>query len=302
MLPELATCPIPAEITISAPEPNLAELALDTILAPFQPLREQFTAITGLGLEADLPENVGLRRIFRPAEGGTLSYLAVGSPAGQRILFLHGSPGLAEEWAHFLVDVPGQYRIAVDRPGFGDSRTEVPVTALDAQAGAVAPLLGPPGTAPAVLVGYSYGGPVALRLAADHPDRVAAVLLIGSAADPGLEETHPLQLLAAQEFFSGLLPDELAHANAELLDLPDGLQDLGEALAGITAPVTMVQGLSDSLVPPENVSYLRARLPPDLPQRVILVEGADHFLPWTSTSLLEDALGCALGDAGWVRR
>ncbi|MFC7704651.1 alpha/beta fold hydrolase [Plastorhodobacter daqingensis] len=296
MIAELATCPLPAEIRIAAPEPSAAEAALDVILRPLQPLREQFTAITGLGLDVELPDDRGVRRIVRPSEGGSLAYLAAGQPAAQRVLLLHGSPGLAEEWAPFLTEVPeGQYRIAVDRPGFGDSGQDTAVVDLGAQARAVAPLLPSQDGPGAVLVGYSYGGPVALRLAADYPAQVAAVVLIGAAADPALEETHPLQQIAALEFFEALLPVELAHANAELLALRAELEDLAVDLPGIGAPVTMLQGLADTLVPPANIEYLRARL--TAPLRIVMIDEADHFLPWTHVPLIEAALTCAAQDA-----
>ncbi|SFY35518.1 Pimeloyl-ACP methyl ester carboxylesterase [Paracoccus pantotrophus] len=302
MIPDLPLCQPPGEtIVVPAPEQSLAEEALGFVLEPFQPLREQFAAITGLGLEPDeaWPEEQGRTvrqmRLARKDGQAYLGYLAAGQPGGRRVIFLHGSPGTAEEWDRFLLDVPaGQYHMAVDRPGFGASGDE-PETALAGQAAAVAPLL-TAGTRPAVLVGYSYGGPVALRLAADYPDRVAGVLLIGAAADPQLEETHPLQQLAALDFFARLLPAELANANAELMNLQPGLQDLAADLGRITAPVTIVQGLADTLVPPENVPFLQAHLPESPGPRVILVEEADHFLPWTHPELLRAALDCVIGD------
>jgi len=301
MIPDLPICDPPGQtIMIEAPEQSLAEGALEFVLEPFQPLREQVSAITGIGLEPDesWPEEQGRTvRQMRLAEGGGthLGYLAAGQPDGQRVIFLHGSPGTAEEWDRFLLDVPaGQYHMAVDRPGFGTSGEE-PRIELAEQAAAVAPLL-TASARPAVLVGYSYGGPVALRLAADYPDRVAGLLLIGAAADPQLEEAHPLQQLAALDFFAWLLPTELANANAELLNLQPGLDALAPDLARITAPVTIVQGLADTLVPPENVPFLRAHLPASPGPRVILIEEADHFLPWTHADLLRSALGCVIGD------
>lgn len=300
MIPDLPVCPPPGEtIVIPAPEQTLAEDALDFVLEPFQPLREQISAITGIGLEPDDAwpgeQDRAVRRMRLAPEGGRadLAYLAAGRPGGRRVIFLHGSPGTAEEWDRFLLKVPvGQYHLAVDRPGFGASGDR-PEPDLAGQAAAVAPLLA---AGPAVLVGYSYGGPVALRLAADYPDRIAGLLLIGAAADPALEETHPLQQLAALDFFAGLLPTELANANAELLNLRPGLEDLAPDLARVIAPVTLVQGLADALVPPENVPFLQAHLPSRPGPRVMLVEDADHFLPWTHPDLLRAALDCVLGD------
>ena len=57
-----------------------------------------------------------------------------------------------------------------------------------------------------------------------------------------------------------------------------------------------MQGLADTLVPPENVPFLQAHLPGNPGPRVILIEDGDHFLPWTHPDLLRAALDCVLGD------
>lgn len=303
MIADLPHCPPPGEVlTIPAPEAGFADGAISFVLEPFQPLREQLTAITGIGLEpdADWPEAEGraVRRVTIPApslgETAQLGFLAAGRPGGQRVVFLHGSPGLGEEWDRFLVDVPaGRYYLAPDRPGFGASDA-APAPELAAQAEAVLPLLGPEGAPPAVLVGYSFGGPVALRLAADHPDRVAGLVLIGSAADPVMEEIDPLQEIAALDFFAQLLPAELASSNAELIALGPELEALAPALPRLDLPVVIVQGDSDNLVPADNAAYLRGLMPQ---ARTVMIEGADHFLPWTHPDILKDALDCVLAEA-----
>lgn len=300
---ELLSClPAPQEIVIRAEEPEapgLLDDAIDFLMEPLRPLREQFIAITGFGLEV-LPEDApGVIRRTRTdyASGFSLSYLAVGDPAGRPVVFLHGSPGVAEEWGSFLVDVPaGQYRLAVDRPGFGETLPDAPVTSLGEQARAVRSLLGGPDDPKAVVVGYSYGGPVALRLAADYPERVGGVLLIGSAADPDQEEVHPLQLVAALDLFAQLLPQELHASNTELLALREELDLLAPELEDISADITIVQGAEDRLVMPENAFYLQDKLQENGPPRLVMIEQADHFLPWTHQDVLKQALDCLIAE------
>lgn len=289
-----------AIIEIAAEDQTLAEEIFAVILEPFQPLREQFMAITGVGLDIDTDDvDQSLRRLNVTPSGAAqsqpLSLLAAGHPDGARVIFIHGSPGLGEEWLPFMTAVPdGHLYLAPDRPGFGDSG-DTAVTDLQAQADALVPLLGRQPDTPVVLVGYSYGGPVALRLAADHPDRVGGLLLVGAAVDPGLEEIHPLQEIAAMTFFERLLPSELANSNAELLRLRDGLDVLAGDLTDLHLPVIMVQGTADNLVPASNVDYLRAQMA--AAPAAIMIEGADHFLSWSHPDLLAQALDCLLHDA-----
>lgn len=301
---ELAACePVHQEVrVIEAPERSGIEELLETLLAPLQPLREQVTATTGIGLDEEDEE--ALEGVLRasvdvPELGVSLSYLAGGDPAGQRIVFVHGSPGTATEWVRFLADVPdGQYRIAVDRIGYGESHPENASTDLKLQAMALGSLLAAEDGRRSVLIGYSYGGPVVLQTALEMPERVAGLLLIAAAADPELEEVHPLQNLAAMEPFAQLLPRELENANAELMELRGHLDAMKDGLARLDGPVSIVHGLRDTLVPPENVVYLQRHLSAAAPMRIFLVEDGDHFLLWSHKDILDQALICLLEDIG----
>jgi pimeloyl-ACP methyl ester carboxylesterase len=260
----------------------------------YRSVRERFQAITSVGLSHASAEGEPPRRYSLLGRGGlpALSYLAAGDPKGRRVLFIHGTPGDATDWSPFLKKVPtGQHRLAVDRPGFGESGPGKPVVTLSEQARSIA------GQEPAIVVGSSYGGPVALQLAANHPEVVSGVLLVGSSGDPDREETHPLQRLASIKAISRLLPKALAHSNAELLALRRELEELGNGLGRIRAPVTILQGLRDTLVPAENAAYIAGGLVGAMSRRVILVEQAGHFLHILSSDLVEKALGHVLVDA-----
>jgi len=193
--------PSVTEIIVPAPEPSLADAAVSLLLSPLQPLREQFSAVTAIGLGSDDPEEIDgsvVRRIIGQAgnAGQDLGYLVAGKDTGRRVIFLHGSPGNAEEWGRFLLDLPeGRQHFAVDRPGFGQSGEEA-VPDLRMQAKGIAPLLSPPDGARVVIAGYSYGGPLALQVAVDFPDRVEGLVLVASAADPELG-SGPINLLEA---------------------------------------------------------------------------------------------------------
>jgi pimeloyl-ACP methyl ester carboxylesterase len=265
----------------------------------YRSVRERFQAITGFGLShANTAEDPPQRHRL-VGRGGLpgLSYLAAGDPKGQKVLFIHGTPGAASDWTLFLRNSPeGQHRLAVDRPGFGHSWPEAPVVGLSDQARAIGALLRN-GERPAVVVGSSYGGPVALQLAANYPELVSGVLLVGAAGDPEREKAHPVQRLAATRPMRCLLPRALAHSNAELLALRRELEELSEGVGRIRAPVTILQGVRDTLVPAENSAYLAARLVAARRRRLVLVEDAGHFLHILLADLVEEALRHVLADA-----
>lgn len=224
----------------------------------------------------------------------SLSWLEIGDPSGRKVVFVHGTPGAADDWSALLhARAPGQHRLAVDRPGFGGSRTDKPVVSLSEQARAVAALVESVGS-PGVIVGSSYGGPVALRLAVDRPELVAGLLIVGGAADPGRERVYPLQNVAAKAPASAMLPKALVHSNAELLALRRELELLTIDLAQIRTPVTILHGLDDTLVPAGNAHYLAQRLTGAARLRLVLVAEAGHFLHLLAPDHVEDALDALL--------
>ena len=258
----------------------------------FHTLRERFQAITDIGLSPTSKGLIDPQSGLLPAVGDApdLRYNFTGEDNAQLVLFIHGSPGQAADWNHFLTSTPdGQTRIAVDRPGFGGSDPGRPFRQLSDQADAIAGLIAERNRS-TVVVGSSFGGPVALRLAADYPDLVNGVVLVGAAADPLREKIHPFQRLASTKLFTGLLPRPLIHSNAELLTLREELHFLGERMGRIEAPVFILQGLHDTLVPPENATYLARKLTGTKKRRVIMVENAGHFLHILNPQVVENTL------------
>ena len=76
----------------------------------------------------------------------------------------------------------GWNALAVDLPGHGRSRDLSALTSIEALADLLAELIAANDAAPAVLVGHSMGALTALAVAARHPDRVAALCLLGATA------------------------------------------------------------------------------------------------------------------------
>ncbi len=104
-------------------------------------------------------------------------------PAGvPQVLALHGLTGHGQRWQHLAEHhLPGVAVAAPDLIGHGRSTWSAPWT-IDANVAALAALV----SEPVVVVAHSFGCAVALRLAADRPDLVAALVLLDPAvALPG---------------------------------------------------------------------------------------------------------------------
>jgi esterase len=118
---------------------------------------------------------------------------------GAPILCIHGGGSTALMWADAVEELARLGRvIAYDRRGCARSERPEPYerTTVAEQAADAAALLDALADAPAVVIGRSYGGAVAVDVALRHPDRVRAlVLLEGDAlglSPAGLEWTRGL--------------------------------------------------------------------------------------------------------------
>jgi pimeloyl-ACP methyl ester carboxylesterase len=92
---------------------------------------------------------------------------------------LHGQPGSGSDWQQLADQMPPGIRVvALDRPGYGAN--PLPAGGFAVNALAVVAELDARGIERAVLVGHSYGGGVALSVAALAPERVEALVLLAS--------------------------------------------------------------------------------------------------------------------------
>lgn len=102
---------------------------------------------------------------------------------GRPVLLIHGASGNSSDMAISLVPaLKDKYRvIAYDRPGLGRSRARPDgAGTLAGQAEAALAVIEAEGLDKPVVVGHSFGGSVALRLALDHPEAISGLVLIGA--------------------------------------------------------------------------------------------------------------------------
>ncbi len=233
-------------------------------------------------------------RMRLPSDGAqqpALSYLANGDKHSRQIIFVHGTPGSAENWADYLLDVPeGMEYIALDRLGFGQSGPEGSVVSLAEQAAAVKRLLETRNGCKPILVGHSLGGPIVAWVAAENPEAVGGIIIAAGSLDPGQERIHPLQHLGEMWPVRPLLPRAIRNSNQELMELKLWLEQLQSMLNKICTRVLIIHGTEDDLVPYENVDFIRQHLTGAAQVTVDRLEGANHFLPWNSKVRIEAAI------------
>ena len=125
---------------------------------------------------------------WREYEGLRLAHLDEGD--GPPVLFLHGEPTWSFLWRTVIPPVrdAGFRCLAPDLPGFGRSDKPIDIGwySYDRHTDAVATLLTELDLNDVTVVVHDWGGPIGLRLAVEHPDRIARMVIL----DTGLFTGH----------------------------------------------------------------------------------------------------------------
>jgi len=156
-----------------------------------QALTDAWTAIDWADYQRDVLVN--RRRIH---------YVDIGS--GPPVLLVHGLGGCWQWWLKNLPGLATHARvIAVDLAGFGDSERAIADDAYAGQVDMLAGLLDVLGIECAIVVGHSMGGLVAVKMAAEYPDRVRGLALVSAGGAP-LGSVHLTLLTTAFRLFAAV--------------------------------------------------------------------------------------------------
>lgn len=256
----------------------------------------------------------------RLASGVTLAYVELGDPKGEPLLLLHGYTDTSRSWTQVAPWLLRHRLLIPDQRGHGGSDAPPCCYSASVFAEDARMFLDSMGVEKAAVAGHSLGSMVAMTLAAEHPERVTKLALIGSTAlvpvkrgdwlwtnahaleaplDPGsefLREWHPAnQPTPIDKAFADA-------AMAEILAIPlhvwrGVMRELAEVPAGrhaadIRAPVLILSGGKDPIFTGEHHAALvkafpraEARVFPDL----------GHNLTWERPAEVGPALARFLG-------
>lgn len=223
---------------------------------------------------------------------------------GPAVVLLHAGVAERSMWSEHLpaLAAAGLRAVAIDLPGFGAAPESATAPWLE-----VLRTMSELGIDRAVLVGNSFGGAVALRVAHTAPERVRAMMLI-SAPPPGLEPSEQLrEAWRAEEeahergdidgavaavVAAWTLPDApaalreriaaaqrlvYAHAAYAAYEEPaDPLEEDPGALSRLAMPALVLAGEHDMPDFREGAVALAQALPN---ARRVLISGAGHLAP-----------------------
>ncbi len=211
-----------------------------------------------------------------------------GEASSPSCVLIHGVDGSSEAWATVATGVAGRRAlIAIDLRGRGGASMQGP-WGVDAHAADVAEFLATL-DGPVTLVGHSFGGHVAARVAADRPDLVDALVLV----DGGPPRLIPESMTAAEL------------ADGALSNIVPNLEAKGASVEAVTADFHSMVGEERAARPifdvAVTISLLRAELgvaptlPPVVPDAIV-TEMRDAGLVFDESVIGEATHFSVLGD------
>ena len=209
------------------------------------------------------------------------------------VVFIHGAPGSLADYLKYFKDDKLHDEvnlISVDRIGYGKSNFGTSETSLKIQCDAIQSIISHECKSnKIILVGHSYGGPVAIKMAMDFGPKYQGVLLLAPALDPENEKEIRFAQLPQRQPIRWLTPPALRVAADEKNTHVDELKKILNDYGKIAIPVCHIHGTADSLVPYENLEFSRKNIPNKWLQTISL-KSVNHFLPWTQYGLVVDKI------------
>lgn len=240
-----------------------------------------------LAAPVDQASWTGMKKQIRLPSGVRLNYVELGDPKGEPLLLLHGYTDSSRSWS-LTVPHLSEYRLLIpDQRGHGGSDAPACCYGSTQLADDARLFLDALGIQRAAVAGHSLGSMVAISLAADHPERVSRIILIGSTAlvpvkrgdwlyesamtlkapldpsSPFLREWHPSnQPTPVDPVFAEAVEEEYLTiplhvwrgVMRELADVP-----VGRHAADVRVPVLVLSGGKDPLFPAtHHASLLKA--------------------------------------------
>lgn len=206
------------------------------------------------------------------------------------VIFIHGAPGSSADYYDYFRNEELYSKVnllSIDRLGYGYSEFGNSQTSIQLQGEAIHSIIEKScSTNNVILVGHSFGGPIAVRMAMDYPTSYKSLLLLAPALDPENEKEIKIAYLAISKPTRWITPVALRVAADEKFAHSDELKKMLSSYGKIEIPVCHIHGNEDSLVPFKNMEFSKKHFNSNLLESIIL-DREDHFLPWSQKELIE---------------
>jgi pimeloyl-ACP methyl ester carboxylesterase len=225
----------------------------------------------------------------------SLCIASIGADTLPMLLLIHGAPGSLWGYMNLMDDADLQkhfHIVSVDRVGYGKSRLKKKrfVTSIATQANALLPVFNLNKSDEKVIVlGRSYGAPIAAKLASLTPDKVKELIMISPVIDPDKEKFYWFSKWGRNSLVQLFLPGSFNTATAEKYSHADELRKLLPVWENLRVPTTVIQGGNDWIADPANIDFAKKHIKSKRAQYIFLYN-AGHMITFSHATMIKEML------------
>ena len=243
--------------------------------------------------ETLLPVNVPSAIVHDTILQQPIRYIKVGYDSLPKLICLHGSPSSLSAWRTIYTDsafLKLYQVIAIDRPGYGYSGFGRVETDLQKQVSILQVLVDSlTEQKKAILLGSSYGGPVAVQLSMNNPSRISQLILLSASLKPGSEKTYWISYPMTTPFLKYIFPPTFVMSSEEKLGHARQLETLTH-WQNINTEVIIIHGNKDNLVYYDNALFARQQLINASKVKIVTMNGKGHSVIFSNPVFIKKIL------------
>ncbi|WP_158021945.1 alpha/beta fold hydrolase [Flammeovirga pacifica] len=223
----------------------------------------------------------------------SVNYLSVKSLelTNKTFVFIHGAPGSASDFSKFLKNDSIRREgniLSVDRLGYG-SATGREYSSIPLHAESIVKVMEDweremKAKQQFILIGHSYGGPIAAYTCLNTLEKVSWLILLAPAMSADLEPMKWYSKWAQSKVIYSILPSSLKVATDEKAHHAAALKEIEQDWQKISTPTIMVHGKKDGLVPFENMEFVKKHW--KAPLSTVILEENGHIFPFTNPEIV----------------
>ncbi len=202
------------------------------------------------------------------------------------IIFVHGTIGSAVDFKSYLTDsllLQKANMIAYDRIGYNYNDKHNVQESIAFEASMMDDIIGD--RTNVILVGYSYGGPIALATKKQVKDIVLLAPAVYSKVEPmpGMLNVYKWKLTR------WLVPPVWKQASREKMSHKEDLKNFEHSWGQTVNTVLSIHGDADWIVPYENSLFLKDQFHPDQ-FKLLTIKDVSHELVWSEDTFIKQEL------------
>ncbi len=243
-----------------------------------------------INTESEIAEHYATKS-FKPkydlikTDSSDLYIASFGNPKNPPILFIHGAPGSWDGYFRQLDDSvlrANFHLISVDRPGYERSKSKYKkdVLGIKFQAKTIAKALSINHSGKkAIILGRSYGAPIAAKIALLYPEKIKKVIMVSPAIDPEEEKFWWFSKFGKLGLVRLFLPKRLNQATDEKFVHKLELEKMETDWDKLNLPITTYFAGKDNIISQKNFDFAIKKLKNQNPtNKFVLIQNSHHLI------------------------